>query len=148
VNVDNSRIPVCRSSFLQDIGIELGRRLKSVRQRTKSGRLHFKILESDSEECFLISRWSSATWVERLGYIEIMIWDNKTANYTLQEPYLKQEFRKSVEYKASLHQLNASQIAELVRDSLLDKEGAREYWQNLNEICLSDAESISRKKMA
>src|ERR1700760_529429 len=83
---DHSRIPVCESDFLQDISIELGKRLKSVRYRTKSGRLEFRTSTTEVDElereCFDAIRRLSCD-----EYIHVVVCENGDANYLRQEPF-------------------------------------------------------------
>lgn len=62
-----------------------------------------------------------------------MIWEDKTALYTVQEPHAKHEKGKLIEYRGSLQEMDPSRIVELIRDSLLDENGVREFWQSLDK---------------
>jgi hypothetical protein len=46
---DHWRIPICESEFLQDVSIELGKRLKAIRYAAKGERLEFRTSTTEND---------------------------------------------------------------------------------------------------
>jgi hypothetical protein len=125
-----SRIPICTSDFLQDVTIELGKRLKTVRHR--GGRLEFrtKISEHAGEE---LEYFDATLWLGRDSYIQVVVLENGEANYMYCVPRERKQGRaRYIGFVVKLTGWEPSQVANLIRDSLVDEIGIREVWQKLN----------------
>jgi hypothetical protein len=130
---DHSRIPVCESDFLQDVSIELGRRLKSLRHRAKPGRLEFRISTTERDdgewECFDVT-----CWMGRSGYIQVVICENGVANYMYCETVARKHDTTRYEgYIITIAGWTPSKVADLMHDSLLDENDVRKTWRKLDQ---------------
>ncbi len=130
---DHSHIPICESEFLQDVSIELGKRLKSLRYHTRSGRLEFRISTTESDdaewECFDVIRWKG-----RSEYVQVVICENRSANYVYREPLKNRHDTARYEaYIITVAGWTTYEVADLIRDSLLDDNDVRETWRKFDQ---------------
>jgi hypothetical protein len=125
---DKSRIPICESACLQDVTIELGRRLRAVRYAQRIGTLEFEVKE-DRSLLIPLEKFVAALYLPHSEYICVALWEDQTANYIYRKPKLNREKATYVRFWSDLRAWSAAQVAELIRDSLLDKEDIREVWQ-------------------
>jgi hypothetical protein len=129
---DLSRIPSCSSDFLQDITIELGRRLKSVRYQSRSGKIEFRVTrierEEEEMECFDVTRWMANG-----SYIQVVVVENGIANYMFREEFEhKHDKARYTGFIATLKGWETSDIANLIADSLKNEAGIRSFWLKLH----------------
>ena len=120
-------IPLCRSSFLQDLTIELGlRSLKSVRQSypTLTFRVWNEEVDEESYERLDIEAISVLGWM-----IKIAIWEDGTAWVYSKKEGSKKSRRPTFETHANLEGMNARDIAQLIRDSLTDMDRVENFWK-------------------
>ena len=68
-------IPLCRSEFLQDFSIELGRRLKSIRHQSQSVVAEVRFDEHEGRELEALSVWIKTSDHTRAT---ISLWENQT----------------------------------------------------------------------
>ncbi len=130
---DRSRIPLCESDFLQDVSIELGKRLKAVSYATKSGRLEFRISTAERDdgewECF-----DAIRWMGRGEYIQVVVCENGAANYVYREPSAHKHNATHYEgYVISVAGWASYDVADLLRDSLMDEVGVRDTWYKFDQ---------------
>jgi len=130
---DLSRIPVCESEFLQDVSIELGKRLKTVRDAAKGKKLEFRISTTERDdaewECF-----DAVQWMGRGEYVQIVVCENGAANYVYREPQAHKHDTASYEtYIISVAGWSPYEVADLMRDSLLGDAGVRAIWRKFDQ---------------
>lgn len=119
-------IPLCRSEFLQDVTIELGRRsLKGLRYHSV---LEFDLTEEEVD----------GTPVERLNIetrnlhqvTNISIWANGVAWVNCREQQIKKVSSKCVfRTHADFAGMAREQIADLLRGTLNDLDSVRKIWE-------------------
>lgn len=131
---DNSRIPDCRSELLQDVSIELGRRLRGVRYVARGRKLQFRVynLTIDDHE---VEFFQAIRWEQQNSYIEITVGENHEATFVYRKPFPHKHARSEhIRFRASLAGLNAYAIAEIMRESLRCMSGVSAmltYWRTI-----------------
>ena len=127
---DLSRVPICASDFLQEVTIELGKRLKTIRYRKDRLEFRAKITEHYGQdlECF-----DAIRSLAKSSYIQVVLLENGEANYMYREPLAhKHDHARYIGFAVVLKDWEPCQVANLIRDSLIDEIGIREVWQKLN----------------
>lgn len=111
---DDEKIPLCRSEWLQDATIELGRRF-SPRHPFRSFQVEVDICEHDGEPLERLTVWAS-TWYGTL--VNLTLWDDRTLwiKVMLQAAENNAEF--SVGFYPQCEGFNSARIAEAFRDSV------------------------------
>ena len=130
---DVSRIPICTSDFLQDICIELGRRMKSVRYQRRSARLEFRVstLEFEGED---LEGFDATCWIGKGSYVQVVVVENGVANCMFRDAFEhKHDTARYTGFKVTLKGWEACDMATLIRDSLCDVEGIRDFWRKLQD---------------
>jgi hypothetical protein len=121
-----NKIPLCRSDFLQDITIALGRRsLKSLRQAHRM--LTFAVTDEgrDGESCERLDIEAK----ELSGALtKIVIWEDASALIYFRESRPKRSPARVFKMHAHLDGLNAEDVAELIRATLRDFGSVKENW--------------------
>ncbi len=117
-------IPICKNEFLQDVSIELGKRLNSLKYRAQS--LEFSVGWDENE------RLSVTVHKDHRAYIEVIIWENKFGMYVNRKPYLKHELAQYIKYRAILSTLDFRQVGQLVRESILEEPDALIFWKTMD----------------
>ena len=132
---DKSRIPLCRSDFLQGVTIRLGRWLKGLRYQ--SGTVEFNVDCDDDSEKFRASVRLSGG-----GYIEVNVWESGELLYVRREPREGKkwltEHATYTKYRIMPGKLDEYQIANLIRDTLKKTwiapgEDMQTFWGKLGE---------------
>ena len=130
---DHSRIPVCESDFLQDVSIELGRRLKSVRYRTSPGRLEFSTSTTEIDD----REWECFDAIRRLSgdeYIHVVVCENGDANFLRREPYAhKHDTARYQAYVITVAEWTPYEVADFIRSSLLMEDEVLDVWRRLDQ---------------
>jgi len=122
---DKTKIPLCRSDFLQDVTISLGRRsLKSIR---KSNQLTFEV----SEECIegkSLERLDveAESWSE--GLTRIVLWEDAVSYMYSHEVKHPTPDRPAIEIQANLAGMSPEDVAALIRATLTDPVQAKGEW--------------------
>ena len=121
-------IPVCRSPFLQDVTIALGRRsLKSLRQAHSMLEFEARKEEVDGVFCERLDV-EARTVLRRMT--KIAIWENATSWVYCRERITNASRpRVLFETHASLAGMDAEDVAELLRATLRDLESVKHVWQ-------------------
>jgi len=131
---DNSRIPICRSELLQDVTIELGRRLRGVRYVAKRRELQFHVysITIDDHE---VEFFEAVRWKQQGSYIQVTVGENYEAEFEYRRPFPhKHSKAEYLRFKASLAGCNAPAIAEIIRESLrciCGVDAMLAYWRTL-----------------
>jgi hypothetical protein len=125
----NSPIPLCRSEFLQDVSIELGRTLNALPYRQQE--LEFTVREKDEE---MASDQLSTTVRKQAGsYVQVVITAGGMGNFVQKfEQEVKGLGSEYVALAADLTDLSAAEIARLIRDSLYGDSDAIAFWKRRN----------------
>lgn len=123
-----SAIPLCRSEFLQDVTIALGRRsLKSLRYNNRS--LQFAVSHQDSNgEVF--ERLEIEVHRSSRGMTAMILWENGTALVYFRVPQPNKSLpTRKFELHANLSGMDAEDVAGLIRATLADFASVRHIWQ-------------------
>jgi hypothetical protein len=120
-------IPLCRSPFLQDITIALGRRsLKSLRQVHSI--LIFTV-SKDEVDGIICERFD----IEACNYLgnmtKITIWEDAASWVHFVKCRDKASRSGAFEKHANLAGMNVENVAELIRGTLHDFESVKHVWQ-------------------
>jgi hypothetical protein len=119
-----SQIPLCKSAFLQDITIELGRlSLKSARYNNRL--LTFEALNEEVAGEKLTKHRSPWIWRH---FDKNHNWEDGESWLYFREPVGKHQ--KALEMRRNLKLMPAGGIAYLVRDTPTDYSKARARWEN------------------
>ncbi len=130
---DLSRIPICTSDFLQDVSIELGRRMKSVRTQRRGDRIEFRVtrVEFKGKD---VESLDVTCWLEKGSYIQVVVLENGVANYMFREPFQdKHDTARYTGFIVSLKGWEACDVAYLIRDSLRNDVGIQNFWRKLQD---------------
>ena len=118
-------IPLCRSPFLQDVTIALGRRsLKGIRYAHRT--LEFEVTEEDlhgttSERLDIEARSVTGAVTKITLWEDGLSWLFVARSGAAARPIFKQH--------ANLGDLEVTEVAELLRDTLKDFESVRHLWE-------------------
>ena len=121
-------IPLCRSRFLQDVTIALGRRsLKSLRKSNPS--LVFDVAE-DEVHGSAVERLDieARTVLGRLT--KITLWEDGTSWVFCRERATKASIHPILDFHARLTDMGADEVAELLRITLADPPSAKTAWKS------------------
>jgi hypothetical protein len=127
VPTNRREIPVCRSEFLQDLTIALGRRsLKSLRH--KNSTLDFDATEEEidgvsSERLDIAARTRSGSLTK------ITIWEDGISWVYFRQSHSKSSPSQTFEMHANLTGMGIEDMANLVRATLSDFESTRQVWE-------------------
>jgi hypothetical protein len=130
---DLSRIPICTSDFLQDVSIELGRRMESVRSQRRLARLEFRVnsVEFEGQD---VESLDVTCWIEKGSYIQVVVLENGVANYMFCESFQhKHDTARYTGFIATLNGWEACDVANLIRDSLRNDVGIQNLWRKLHD---------------
>jgi len=116
-------IPLCKSLFLQEVCIALGRRMKAVRFANRRLTITSAFMEGEDEERLAIE---ARTWLNLAT--QIVIWADGAA-WIWQAAKPKQGTDTIFELHADLSQMDCEAIAELLRRSLINLEEVTDAWQ-------------------
>ncbi len=130
---DHWRIPICESEFLQDVSIELGKRLKAIRYAAKGERLEFRTSTTENDhgewECF-----DAIRWMKQSEYLQVVVCENGAANFVYRQPLVhKHDTARYEAYIINVANWTPYEVADLMRDSLLNDIGVRETWRRFDE---------------
>jgi predicted metalloprotease with PDZ domain len=130
---NHSRIPVCESDFLQDVSIELGKRLKSVRYQTKTGGLEFNTSTTEIDD----REWECFDAIRRLSgheYVHVVVCENGDANFLRREPFAhKHDTARYQAYVITVAGWTSYEVANLIRGSLLKEDDVLDVWRRLDQ---------------
>lgn len=108
------KIPLCRSEFLQDISIELGRRFASFNP-FRNFSVEVDTCEHDGENLERLTVWAS-TWYDTL--VNLTLWEDRTVWISVRI----REAENSPEYKVGFYPkcdgFTPEQVAEAFRDTV------------------------------
>lgn len=120
-------IPLCRSTFLQDVTIELGRRsLKSIRYQNPT--LEFDVAEEEVEGSPM-ERLEIETRNITGGITAMTIWANGVAWVYFRSHRNKASSEHFFQTHANFSGMTTEQIAQLLRDTLADPVSVRKLWE-------------------
>lgn len=124
---NRSPIPLCRSAFLQDVTIAVGRRsLKSLRQ--SNPKLTFDVAEDDVDGV-AVERLDIEARTVSGRLTKITLWENGNAWVYARERAMKTPSQPIMKLHANLAEMAPEQIAELLRATLADPQSAEQKWR-------------------
>ena len=151
---DDAKIPVCRSEWLQDVSIELGRRF-AARHPFRSFTAKVDDCEHEGEQLERLTIWAS-TWYGTL--VNLTLWDDQTVwvGVTLRAAENNPEYK--VGFYPQCAGFGSERVAEAFRDTvsvstrLCYSESPlptlRRIWSHTGEVQTKGTLSTSRKAQA
>lgn len=111
---DDDKIPLCRSEWLQDASIELGRRF-AARHPFRSFQVELDTCEHDGDQFERLAVWAS-TWYGTL--VNLTLWDDRTVwvEVTLRAAENTAEF--SIGFYPQCNGFGSERVAEAFRDTV------------------------------
>jgi hypothetical protein len=129
MSTNRTVIPLCRSTYLQDITIALGRRsLKSLRQAHPTLTFDVKQDEASGTVC---ERFDIEARTRLGGLTKITIWEDSTSWVYFAERRDKASRTRAFETHANLVGMNIEDAAKLIRATLRDFESVQHVWQGI-----------------
>jgi hypothetical protein len=123
----HSPLPLCRSEFLQNVVIELGRRsLKSLRYSNPT--LTFEV-EDEAFEGTTMERLNIEARATLGSLTKIAIWEDGHSSLYFREFLHESRPAKGVELHANLAAMKVDLVAELIRATLSDFHSVKHVWQ-------------------
>jgi hypothetical protein len=124
---NRSQIPLCRSKFLQDVTIALGRRsLKSLRQAHPT--LTF-VVAFDEVEGSKVERLDVEARTLSGRLTKVTLWEDGVSWVYSRERATKAPSHPLLEIHADFAGMDAEEVAELLRTTLSDLPSAEKKWR-------------------
>jgi len=119
-------VPLCRTDWLQDITIELGRRsLKTVRRRYED--LIFEAAEEPVDDVVYERFDVEGRIGVKARVIRISVWEHGISWIYISE--VENGERKCFETRSSLKEMAPHEVAGLIRATLIDFHSVRDVWE-------------------
>jgi hypothetical protein len=109
-------IPLCRSEFLQDFSIELGRRLKSIGHQSQAVLAEVRFVEQEGRELEALSVWIKTSVNTRAT---ISLWENQTIWICVELLPTKNNKKFQLDFHPSDKEFSAAAIVDALRDTML-----------------------------
>lgn len=111
---DDDKIPLCRSEWLQDVSIELGRRF-AIRHPFRSFQVQLDTCEHDGEQLERMAVWAS-TWYGTL--VNLTLWDDHTFWVEVQLEAAENNDEFSTGFYPRCDGFDSARVAEAFRDTV------------------------------
>ncbi|MDB6073677.1 MAG: hypothetical protein JWO89_1317 [Verrucomicrobiaceae bacterium] len=122
-SVPKGLIPLCKSLFLQDVCIALGKRMKAVRYANRELTIVAAFKEGEDHERLEVEARSLDNRTHIVLWADSIAWVSHSDRF-------RQEDETTFELPADLSLMDSEAIAELLRRSLINLEEVKDVWQS------------------